>query len=144
MEFYVKNTADGLIPWGNDAYEAKVKLKLGGIYKVKVTTSRNYKFHKKYFALINLAWEYLNERQTAFFKDNVELFRKTVEVAAGHCERVFSVKRKEWVDIPKSIAFDKMSEKDFADLYERVKDVLFTVFLTHISEEEFMNVLIDF
>lgn len=144
MEFYVKNTTEGLVPWGDSAYEAKIKLKLGRVYKVKVSGSRNVKFHNKYFALINVAWQYLDERQTAFFKENVELFRKTVEVAAGWCDRVYSVERKEWVDIPKSIAFDKMDEEEFSNLYERVKDVLFDIFLKHISVEEFTRVLMEF
>ena len=38
----------------------------------------------------------------------------------------------------------KMDEAAFRDLYERVKDVLFAIFLKNISEEEFMDALSNF
>lgn len=41
-------------------------------------------------------------------------------------------------------AYDKMDEAAFRDLYERVKIVLFAIFLKNISEEEFLNALADF
>ena len=40
-------------------------------YTATIKEQRNPKFHKKYFALINCAWAFLTERQTAFFKENV-------------------------------------------------------------------------
>lgn len=145
MEIDLKCTAEGfLVVNGDEAYEQKRKLKVGKTYTVTIKEQRNPKFHKKYFALINCAWAFLNERQTAFFKENVEIFRKTVEMAAGHCEMVYSVERKEWVEVPKSIAYDKIDEVEFRDLYERVKDVLFLVFLKGISEEEFLDALANF
>ena len=144
MDIYLLNTAEGLKPYGDSAYEAKMKLKIGEVYKATIKKPRNLKLHKKYFALIHCAWAFLKERQTAFFHENVEVFRKTVEVAAGHCDKVYNVKHKEWVDVPRSIAFDKMDEAEFSDLYERVKDVLFEVFLKDITEEEFMDALLNF
>ena len=78
------------------------------------------------------------------FKHSVEQFRKTVEIAAGHCDTVYSISLRSWIDIPRSIAFDKMDEAAFQDLYDRVKDVLFNIFLRNISEEEFMKNLRNF
>ena len=40
--------------------------------------------------------------------------------------------------------FDKMKEEEFQDLYERVKHVLFTIFLPDIAEEDFFEALKDF
>lgn len=144
MDFYCTNTSHGLVPNYADDYEEKRKLKIGEVYKVKVTKARNYQFLRKYFALINCAFSYLDERQTAFFKENVELFRKTVEIAAGNCELVYSIARKEWIEMPKSISFDKMDDAEFQELYERVKDVIFLTFLKHIDEDEFLNNLSNF
>lgn len=117
--------------------DKKKKLKIGTIYECSIKEMRNYEFHKKYFALIRCAWEYQNERVVAHFKQNEDLFRKTVEVTAGHCDLIYSIKRKEWVEVPRSISFESMSESEFQDLYERVKDVLFSIFLKHITEKEF-------
>lgn len=144
MDIYLMNTASGLMPCTDEDYEKKRKMKIGFIYKAKITLARNYEFHKKYFALINCAWAYQNERTVEHFKHSVEQFRKTVEIAAGHCDTVYSISLRSWIDIPRSIAFDKMDEAAFQDLYDRVKDVLFNIFLRNISEEEFMKNLRNF
>jgi hypothetical protein len=138
MKLFVQNTARGLVPMYDEDYEEKRKLKIGKVYEVKIRLARNYEFHKKYFSLITCAWEYQNEKTTAHFKNNIEMFRKTIEIAAGNCDSVYSIARKEWIEIPKSIAFENMDEAEFQELYERVKDVLFSVFLKNIKEEEFM------
>lgn len=144
MELFCTNTVRGLVPNYDDDFNEKKKLKIGIIYKVKVTRARNYEFHQKYFALINCAWEYQNEGVVNHFKNNINLFRKTVEMSAGHCDTIFSIPRNEWIETPKSISFDKMDEIEFQNLYDRVKDVLFVVFLKKISEEEFMQNLVNF
>lgn len=144
MDLLLLNTSQGLKPMYDDDYENKKKLKLGQVYKAKITLARNYELHKKYFALINCAWAYQNERAVEHFKNDVENFRKTVEIAAGHCETVYNVRLRDWTDTPKSIAFDKMDEFEFRELYDRVKDVLFSIFLRHISEDDFYNNLSNF
>ena len=144
MELYLLNTTSGLKPCYDEDYEEKKKLKIGETYKVKITLSRNLQFHKKFFALINCAWEYQNEKVVEFFHHNKDAFRKTVVIAAGWYEPVYSIDKKEWTQNYKSIAFDKMDEAEFMDLYDNVKRVLFQTFLRHIDEEEFMKNLINF
>lgn len=144
MDLFCTNTSRGLVPNYDSDFDEKKKLKIGVTYKVKVTKARNYDFHKKYFALINCAWEYQNEGVQNHFKNNVDLFRKTVEIAAGHCDQVYSISLSDWVDIPKSISFEKLDQIGFQELYDRVKDVLFSIFLKNISEEEFMKNLVNF
>lgn len=144
MKLHVLNTSQGLIPLYDDDYEEKRKLKIGEKYSVEIKKARNVQFHRLYFALINCSWEYLNEAQSEFFHNNKTVFRKSLEVSAGHCDKVFSFKLKDWVDIPKSISFDKMSEFEFRELYERVKDVIFNTILRTITVEEFESNLINF
>lgn len=137
-------TPTGLKPMYDEDYDSKKMLKVGNVYEATIKEMRNVAFHRKYFSLINLAWEYLNEQQRTFFKDDVNAFRKTVEVAAGHYEPVYSVARQSWLEVPKSIAFDKLSESDFEQLYERVKNVLFQTFIPDSVKDEFEFVLKDF
>lgn len=144
MELYLLNTTSGLKPCYDEDYEEKKKLKIGETYKVKITLARNLQFHKKFFALINCAWEYQNEKVVEFFHHNKDAFRKTVVIAAGWYEPVYSIDKKEWTQNYKSIAFDKMDEAEFMDLYDNVKRVLFQTFLRHINEEEFMKNLVNF
>jgi hypothetical protein len=58
----------GLVPINDVSYDEKKKLKIGQVYEVIIKLVRNYEFHKKYFALINCAWEYLPEHKQEFFK----------------------------------------------------------------------------
>lgn len=144
-EIYLENTARGLVPVYDRDYDEKKKLVIGKVYKAQVTLARNYRFLKKYFALIDCSWEYLNESiQEKVYHNSKEGFRKSVEIAAGYYETIYSLSRKEFVQMPMSIAFDKMDEARFSDLYERVKDVLFKVFLKHVSKEKFEKNLMNF
>lgn len=144
MKINLYNAIDGLKPLYDDDYDNKRKLKIGHVYVADIKQLRNVKFHRKYFSLVNTAWEYLTERQTAFFSGNKDTFRKTIEIAAGYYEPVYSIARREWIQQARSIAFDKMSEDEFSELYERVKDVLFATFLKNVSQEEFLKNLINY
>lgn len=144
MKIKLLNTISGLKPLYDSDYDEKKKLKIGNVYEATIKLSRNISFHRKYFQLINIAWEYQNESVIEHFHNNIDLFRKTIEMAAGWCETIYSINRKEWIETPKSIAFDKMDNAEFSELYDRVKDVLYKYFLKHISIEEFEKNLINF
>lgn len=141
MKINLVVTEDGFVCATDKDEEEKKTLKRGTVVECTIKEYRNYKFHKKYFSLINCAWEYLNEEQQQFFYNSKDSFRKTVEISAGHCEPVYNRTRNEWIDMPKSVAFDKMTEAEFSQLYERVKDVLYSLFLTSVNREEFENEL---
>ena len=143
MKLLVVNTLRGLVPLGDDDYEEKKKLKLGQTYSVEIRVVRNVDFHRKYFALIAYAWEFLNELETARFKSK-DNFRKYLEMAAGHCDVIFHPRLQEFVEIPKSISFGKMDNTAFSELYERVKDVIFSIIGNRVSQDEFERLLIDF
>lgn len=143
MRLLVVNTPRGLVPLGDDDYEEKKKLKLGQTYSVEVKVARNVDFHRKYFALISYAWEFLNEQETERFRTK-ENFRKYVEVAAGHCDVIFHPRLQEYVEIPKSISFGKMDNAEFSDLYQRVKDVIFSIIGNRVTQDQFERLLLDF
>ena len=143
MKLLVVSTPRGLVPLGDDDYEEKKKLKLGQTYSVEVKVARNVDFHRKYFALISYAWEFLNEQETERFRTK-ENFRKYVEVAAGHCDVIFHPRLQEYVEIPKSISFGKMDNAEFSDLYRRVKDVIFSIIGNRVSQDQFERLLLDF
>lgn len=128
---------NGFVLESDTDYELKRKLKNGSVYEATIKLARNVKFHRMYFALINCAWENIGEKWQTFFGNNKDGFRKTIEVASGHYDTIYSPARNEWVQIPKSIAFDKMTEEEFGTLYERVKDVLYSFFLNNVSKADF-------
>lgn len=137
MKIRLVCTPTGLVPETDADYDLKKSLKIGNTYEAVIREVRNPKFHRLYFCLINTAWEYLSEEQQHFFYDSKESFRKTVEIAAGHCEPVYNRTRNEWIEMPKSVAFDKLTEYEFSQLYERIKDVLYQSFIPDVNKEEF-------
>lgn len=144
MKFNAVNTIEGLVPANDNDYEIKKKLKLGEVYEVRIQLFRNYKFHKKYFAMIRCAFEFLDEKQTEFFRNDIEYFRQTMELNAGHVFKLYSITRKEEIEQVKSIAFDKMSESDFQELYEKVLNAILATALRSVNKEEFVEALIYF
>lgn len=143
MKFIVINTPRGLVPLGDDDYETKRKLKVGEAYTVDVKIARNVEFHRKYFAMVAYAWEFLTEKEVETFKTK-ENFRKYLEISAGHCEVIYHPRLQEFVEVPKSISFGSMDNAAFSDLYERVKDVIFSIIGGRVSETEFERLLIGF
>ena len=113
MEILLLNTPEGLKPCYDRDYDEKKKLVLGKMYKAKITEPRNVGFNNKYFKMIDLAWEYQNEKVCEHFKNDVKRFRKTVEVAAGHCDTVFNLRTKEWVDVPNPYLLKKWMSFNF-------------------------------
>ena len=143
MKLLVVNTPRGLVPCGDDDYEAKRKLKVGQTYTVEIRVARNVDFHRKYFALIAYAWEYLSEREVEAFRTK-EGFRKSLEITAGHYEPIYDLETQTFVHVPKSISFGSMDNTEFSDLYEKVKDVIFSIIGDRVTREEFEKILIDF
>lgn len=143
MKFLVVNTPRGLVPFGDEDYEQKKKLRVGEAYTVDIKIARNVDFHRKYFAMIAYAWEFLTAAEIATFKTK-ENFRKYLEISAGHCEVIYHPKLQEFVEIPKSISFGSMDNTAFSDLYNRIKDVIFSIIGGRVSETEFERLLLDF
>lgn len=141
MKIRVLCTAQGLVPIDDDSYDEKRKLKIGTVYECEIKVKRNLRFHRKYFALINCSWEFLPESQTKGFRTK-EIYRKWVEIQAGHCDIIQTTK--ETYKLPKSISFDSLDEASFNTLYERVKDIIWGLLCHYVSQEEFERVLSTF
>ncbi len=133
--FVVRNNQNVLCAQDQDSLSQIEKLPLNFPLKVKVTRARNYRFHKKFFKLISTAWDFQPENVQKFY-GNEDTFRKSIQLLAGHYEPVYNITREDWMQIPKSISFDKMDETEFEKLYNAVLDVILNHFLVHLSEHE--------
>ena len=156
MILLLKNTVEGLKPLYDDDYEEKRKLKLGEVYKadIKPMKPRNLQFHRKYFALINCAWDCLTEQQAQSFHHGIpdeakakEQMRSSLQILAGHYVQSYDPMTGHWVHTAKSISFEKMNELEFEQLYKDVKDAVLTYIVTQnprLSEDEFLQILTEF
>lgn len=98
-------------------FEKVQRWKVGDVLKCNVTKPRNYEFHKKYWALINLVFDN-QERYT-----DIDYLREQITIEAGfyyHETTLKGVREKR----AKSIKFTEMDEFEFSDLYEKSKDVI--------------------
>lgn len=144
MELKLLNTNVGLVPLYDDDLDEKKKLRLGETYAAKISVVRNLAFHNKYMKLVSVAWQYLTEKQQAFFNNNPYGFRKSIEIASGFYEPYYSLERKEWVQAPKSVSFGSMSQDEFTELYDRVFDTLMQTAFKDMDRNEFERVLSRF
>lgn len=116
MKLLCKNTITGLVPLYPHDFDEKRKLKLGQDYEVEVRNPRNIRFHRKFFALLNIGHE--NTKMNLPF----EIYREYVIMKAGFVE-IYDT-GKGLLYRPKSIAFASMSQDQFEDVYSRVLNVI--------------------
>ena len=142
MQFYAVNTAAGLVPSYDDDYDQKKRLTIGETYKIKVTKARNLQFHRKYFALIQIALGSTYQRAVNHFATS-EQFRKNVRNRCGPLWKGL-------FNCPKGVAGSAQKHRiwwtgwNLTSYTKGVRHVIFTVFLKHISPEEFEKNLLNF
>lgn len=112
--------------YDSDRENAK-KLKSGEEFEFEVKRPRNIKFHRKFFALINLVYD--NQERY----NNIDHLRKDLTVEAGFYELRYGIYGEE-IKEAKSISFAKMDEVEFSELYSLFLDVIAIHF--HFKKEE--------
>lgn len=110
MDIFLTRTLAGLVPADAEAKEAVKRWKIGETLKCSVRKPRDYRNHKRYFALLNLTFEN-QEKYTSF-----EHFRKAVQIAAGHVDELITLDG-EITLMPKSIAYDALDEMEFSKVF---------------------------
>ena len=136
MKLLVKYKFGKLIPYFNSDLEnlKDCKLKNDEVYEVEIKKKRNYEYHKKYFALINLCFE----NQETF--DTLEDLRFYLTMKSGFVKKVETGSGIMY--IPKSISFASMDEIEFNQLYKSTLDVICKFLNT--NEEDLINEIINF
>lgn len=123
MKLFLRKVQGGTLVADNDeAVEWLQKVKNGDVVSAEVVRPRNYLFHKRYFALLNLgfdAWEpSLPDHNGLPAVKNFERFRKDVAIASGFYELTVNIRGEARAEA-KSISFASMSEDDFNKLYQQ-------------------------
>jgi hypothetical protein len=134
MVITVRNTINGLVPLYSSDLEEKRKLKIGETYQVEVKRPRNYQFHKKFFALLNIGWENTDVEMP------FDTYRRWVTMRAGFY-KVYHTPKGELYE-PESIAFSNMDNDTFSEVYERVLSIILKD--TGADKPDVEAMLIDF
>lgn len=142
MKIYLTKIHDSLVPENEDAAKWLDKVPTGETLFLEIKKTRNYRFHRKFFALLNFLfsrWEPL-ELQDSKWKGvtpekSFEQFRKDIVILAGHYDAYYRVDGSVRIDA-KSIRFGRMEEAEFEELYGAVIDVGLKHFLTGYENRE--------
>lgn len=126
------------------------KIKTGALVLADIRQPRNPRFHRKFFALLNLAFDYwrpgpvtMPDGQQIDAEKNFERFRKDVLILAGFRKTVVNIKGEARLEAD-SISFASMDETQFNEVYKAVFSVCWRLVLRHIpnmTEEHAHNVI---
>jgi hypothetical protein len=124
---YLRKLYNSFVPANQASADAMEAMKPNQEFKAEITQPRNYQFHKKFFSLIEAAYEAWDgpviEHKGELVRKNRDRFRKDITIMCGYYELVVNLKhelRKE----AKSISFAKMSQEEFEELYSTAIDVI--------------------
>ena len=134
-------TLNGFAPGDAETQEFHGKLKLGEAVHSDFKRMRNAAFHRKLFALLNLAFEYWEpvsiDTKWGTPEKNFDRFRQDVTILAGYYHNVFRLDGSFRIEAD-SIAFGNMDQDTFDGLYSKVLDVLMVriPMLSKMTKEE--------
>lgn len=139
-----KNAGGALSPADQQAAEYLQKIKLGEVVRVKASRMRNPGHHRKFFALLNLAFDAWEPVEATYKGEpvakNFDQFRNDVTVLAGYYETAITLKGETRLTA-KSISFGNMGQDEFDKLYSATVDVILSRILTKYTREDLDNVV---
>jgi len=138
-EVIVRKLYDSFVPVDMYNLDKMESLPANTEYKAVLTRPRNLPFLKKFFALVNVAYEGWNPdpvfHKGIEIKKNKEVFRKNLVILAGFYDTVFNINGDLRLEA-KSISFANMSEDEFGLLYSKFIDVVLGKVLTNYTEDD--------
>lgn len=125
---FAKGQGNVLIPADPAAERFIASLKLGGGASVEVKKARNIKFHRKFFSLLQLAfdvWEPTGQKvwKGVPIRKDFERFREDITILAGHYDVAYGLNGDVRLTA-KSISFANCEEHEFEAVYQAVLDVV--------------------
>lgn len=141
----MKSSNEALIPFDEAAAEFIRKCKTGELLHSDYKRVRNYRFHKKYFALIKFAFDQWEPGDNLEYKGmpvqkNLNRFRKDVAILSGFFETTVNIKGEVRLEA-KSISFAQMDEFEFEHLYQATITVILNRILKNYTRENLDRVV---
>ena len=102
-------------------YDKMKRIKVGDFLECEIKKPRNYMFHKKFFALLNMVYQ--NQERY----NNIDHLRNDLTIEAGYYTLRYNLENKEIYEA-NSISFSKMNEETFNEYYNKCLDVIVKYF----------------
>lgn len=139
-EIVLAKVAGGVLaPIDPQAAEYIAKLKTGAAVRATVKQQRNPRFHRKFFALLNLAFDAWEPVEATYkgqtVGKNFDQFRNDIVVLAGFYEMAVNLKGETRLTA-KSISFANMGQDEFDNLYNAVCNVVLAKILKSYDREQ--------
>jgi len=142
--YLIKTPSGSLAPADEESADVLRKQKIGQGFKTRLKRVRNIRFHRKFFALLNYAFDTWNPIEKEYKGEqvakNFKQFRADITVLAGFYEMTVSLDGNVKLT-PKSISFANMDETEFERLYSAVIDVLLKKIFTDQTREDVEDVV---
>ena len=138
---YMRRVGNALVPDCDEEADKIKRLKTGKVIKCEISEMRNGAFHRKYWSLIGVAFDYWSANAIPRQHNGMdvrlckEVFQKDLMLLCGYSTPVASVLNG-LTYMPDSISFAKMTEETFEKLYSDTIDVILQKVLPNLSEED--------
>lgn len=142
---YLQKISNGFMPVA-DMNEPGVLdgIRAGDILLMEWKKPRDIIRHRKYFALLNLAYENWQPPEVSYnnvpAEKSFERFRNDITCGVGYYDVVVSIKGEVRVE-PKSIAFSSMGEEEFYTFYNKVVNFILQQVMTNYKREDIDNLI---
>lgn len=140
----IRRTGNYFVPATVQDEEAAKRIKVGDGMRCKFTKVRNLWFHRKFFALLGVAYEALEAPNLEYKGQKVEKnkdeFREEIIILAGFYIPTFTLRGDVRLKA-KSISFGSMNEDEFDDLYSKTIDVILQKVLKNYTRDDLDKVV---
>lgn len=138
MKIYCRVTEYGLVPMYDSDLDEKKRLKIGSTVLCDIKKPRNYKFHKKFFALLRLTFDnlphHLHDGLNIYSEEDLLL---SLKLDLG----ISSVVRMGARDVYRdgSISFAAMDETEFDGFYNRCVNMILNRYLRGTNRADLLE-----
>lgn len=132
MKIAVVKTMSGFLkPAYESDHDAFKKMPINETFEIEYVKGRNVMFHRKFFALLKMAFENQIDYRT------MEDLRRDLIITSGYYDEQINKITGECYKTAKSISFSSMDDLEFNELYNAVKNVIST--WLGISNDDIQN-----
>lgn len=131
MKYLFRRGLNGLNPFGEDAEKFFRTLKVGDVVNLEIRRPRNPLQHRLYWQLCRTVA--MNHSTLT----NEDMVHQAIKILTGHVDIVRI--GDDLVQIPRSIAFDKMDQVEFDEFFERAKNVVAEQILPGVGLRELQD-----
>jgi hypothetical protein len=146
LKIHLVKTQAGMVAADHETEEYLKKIGLGEMIGGEFKKTRNYRFLKKWFALLNIGYDNWQAPEVESVHGvpvkNFERFRGDICILCGFYHQTIRLNGEVRIE-PKSVSFGRMTEDEFSDLYSKTITVLIeNVWRGSLTEEE-VNQMVD-